>query len=381
MMDGRFRRCCTETFMTLRLFPVSLFLLAWLVPAVCFAQEEEVLGKKRTEWLAILKEHKEIKFRRAAVIALEVIGPRSKGVLDGLFEALEKDREPEVRREIALTLGRMGPEAKGAADILGDVLKRDKSDTVWESAALALAGKLNDQAQTQVMTLAAALKDSHPGTRAAAAEALKNLGEKAKLALPQLTAVAQDRKADRFPRLYAIQMISRWGDEDTPKILVAILEDKDAAPAIRQAAIEGIGRWGDKAESAIPALAQALKERDVDLRRAAALALGKIGAKIAGVWPAIKEANHDADNAVRNQVIRLAGTLGKGRKEAVTLLAEAAEKDANLENRLAAVQELGQLEAAALDALPVLDRLAAEDVRASVREAARAALKRIKGTP
>src|SRR5438094_82356 len=120
----------------------SLLLLVWLAPSACFGQEEEVLGKKRTEWLTILKEHKETKFRRAAVIALEVIGPRAKGVLDGLYEAVEKDRDPEVRREIALGLGRMGSEAKGAADVLADVLKRDKADSVREAAALSLAGRL-----------------------------------------------------------------------------------------------------------------------------------------------------------------------------------------------------------------------------------------------
>jgi len=365
--------------MASRLFLVSLFLLVGFAGPICFGQEEEVLGKKRSEWLMILKDHKEAKFRRAAVIALEVIGPRVKGVLDGLFDAVEHDLDPEVRREIALTLGRMGAEAKGAANVLGDVLQRDKSDKVREAAALSLAGKLNDQAHTQVLTLAGALKDPHPGTRAAAAEALKNLGEKAKLALPQLTAVAQDRKADRFPRIYAIQMISKWGDDSTLPVLVGIFQDKDAMPAIRQGAIEGMGRIGGRVEPAI--LAQGLKEKDVELRRAAALALSQVGSKIKDAWPAIKEAYQDPDNAVRNQVIRLAGSLGKDEREAVTLLADAAQKDANLENRLAALQELEQLETAAMDALPALNRLVAEDVRASVRDAAQSAVKKIKGAP
>jgi HEAT repeat protein len=287
-----------------------------------------------------------------------------------------------VRREIVLTLARMGPDAKGAVDVLGDVLKRDKADKVREAAALSLAGKLNDQAFTQVLTLAAAMKDDpYAGTRAAAAEALKNLGEKAKIALPQLTAVAQDQKADRYPRLYAIQMISKWGDEATIKVLVGIFEDKGAAPAIRQAAIEGIGRMGEKAEPAIPVLARGLKEADVNLRRAAAVALGQVGDQARDAWGAIKEAYQDTDNGVRNQVIRLAGRIGKDEKEAVLLLEKAAQKDANLENRLAALQELGQLETAATQALPTLTRLAAEDARVSVREAAEAAVKKIKGAP
>jgi HEAT repeat protein len=354
-------------------------LVALLVlSSTAFGQEEEVLGKKRSEWLTILKTHKETKFRRIAVVALGVMGPRVQGVLDGLYAAAESDSDPEVRREIVLTLGRMGSDAKGAADVVADVLKNDKADAVREAAALALAGKLNEQAYTKVFTLAGALKDPHAGTRAAAAEALRNLGEKAKLALPQLTAVAADPKADRIPRLYAIQIISKWGEQDGLKVIVGVIEDKNAESAIRQGAIEGVGRAGAKAEPAIPALAKVLKDADVNLRRAAAIALGQVGSKAGAAWPVIKEAYQDSDNGVRNQVIRLAGQLGKQQKEAVTLLAKAAEKDTNLENRLAAVQELGNLEAAARDAVPALTRIAAEDVRASIRESAQAAVKRIK---
>ena len=184
--------------------------------------------KSASEWLTILKEHKEPKYRRAAVVVLGVMGPHVKGVLDGLFDAVQSDPDPEVRREIVLTLGKMGADAKGAAEALGDVLKRDKADTVREAAALSLAGKLNEQAFTQVLILAQAMKDPYAGTRAAAAEALKNLGEKAKLALPQITAVAQDKMADRFPRIYAIQMISKWSGDGTLKVLVGIFDDTHA---------------------------------------------------------------------------------------------------------------------------------------------------------
>ena len=359
---------------------VSLAILVSLACAVCRGQEEEVLHKKRSEWLAILKTHKEAKFRRAAVIALTVIGPRANGVLDGLYDAVQKDRDPEVRRDIALTLGRMGADAKGAVDVLGDVLKDDKAGPVREAAAMSLAGGLNDLAFTRVQTIAAALKDSYPGTRAAAAEALKNLGEKAKPALPQLTAVAQDKKADRFPRLYAIQMLSKWGDDTTIPVLVGVVQDKAALSEIRWAALAGLGQLGAKGDAALAVLAQTLKDKNPALRRAAALALGKIGPRARDTWPAIKAAYADADNGVRNQIIRLLGSLARDEKEAVTLLADAAQKDVNLENRLAAIQELGQLESGATDALPVLTRLASDDVRASVREAARTAVQRIKGS-
>src|SRR5438477_9667155 len=103
-------------------FSLTLLVLAFfLAIPVCQAQEDEVLGKKRSEWLSILKTHKESKFRRAAVIALGAIGPRSGGVLDGLYDAVANDPDPEVRRDIVMGLARMGTEAKGAVDVIGEV--------------------------------------------------------------------------------------------------------------------------------------------------------------------------------------------------------------------------------------------------------------------
>src|SRR6516165_2369178 len=79
---------------------VSLGIVA-LLTCMSHAQEEEtVLGKKRSEWLKLLKESKQAKFRRASLIALEVI-PKAAGVVDAIFEALDKDTDADVRREAA----------------------------------------------------------------------------------------------------------------------------------------------------------------------------------------------------------------------------------------------------------------------------------------
>src|SRR5688572_33462427 len=158
---------------------VSLLLL----PSAVRAQGKEpdrVLGKTCDEWIQLLKDHKEARFRRAALIALEVFGPRTVGVLPAVTEALEKDTEVQVRREAAMLLGRMGPEAKGAVPVLGDVLLKDKSESVREAAAQSLAGKaLNPFAHEETRALTEALSDPHAGTRAAAAEALLKMGDKA----------------------------------------------------------------------------------------------------------------------------------------------------------------------------------------------------------
>ena len=87
----------------------------------------------------------------------------------------------------------------------------------------------------------------------------------------------------------------------------------------------------------------------------------------------------DPDVEVRHQVIRLSGKLGREVGDVVPALIDVATMDDATQNRLAAIQELGDLGPVASRAVEILTRLAADDVRSSVREAAQAALKRIQG--
>ncbi len=358
----------------------SLVFLVCLVGSVRADQEETVLGKKRSEWLQLLKSAKEPKVRRASLIALEVLGPKTAGVTDGVIEALEMDGDAEVRRDAAQTLGRMGTDAKGAVDALADSLKKDKDGQVRAACARGL-GRLAAQVDTQVFILAAALLDPDAGTRAAAAETLHGLGEKARLALPQLLKVLGDPKAERFPRIYAARIMGRFDREakTTVPVLVSVVLDKGAPPGVRAAAVETLGGLGSAAAEVAASMGQivlAVKEQ-APLRRAAIVALGKIGAKGSVAWPPVKVALKDADTGLRYQAIRLAGSLAREEKTAVFGLTDAALHDGNTENRLAAIQELGQLGAGAAAAVTALGQLST-DSRRSIREAAGAALKKIK---
>jgi HEAT repeat protein len=363
---------------------VSLLVLSCLVRAeAAWADDETVRGKTRSQWLQLLKMAKEAKVRRAALIALEVLGPKMAGVTDGVIDALDKDADAEVRRDAAQTLARMGADAKGGVDALADALKKDKDGSVRESCARGL-GRLAAQVETQTFILAAALSDMHAGTRAAAAETLNTLGDKARLALPQLLKVLTDKKADRIPRIYAARIAGRFETDaaTTVPALTAVCTDKEAPHNVREAAVEALGRLGTAAEDVAEPLAKIVQAKDekAELRRAAVVALGKVGGKAAVAWPALKLAIKDADNGLRYQAIRLAGSLAKEDKTIVSSLAEAALKDENVENRLAAIQELAQLGSVAADAAPTLVQLSA-DSRGSIREAAADALKKIKSAP
>ncbi len=341
--------------------------------------EAPVLNKSSVQWVEMLHTHKEAKVRRASLIALEAFGPKNRTAVQGLLAALEKEPEADIRKEIVQLLGRHGKDIKDSAPAaLATALKSDKSELVREAAASVLGNKFPEQTGEYVPQLAEALKDKHAGTRAAAAESLKVAGDAAKPAVPALLVVARDKNEEKFCRLYALQIVSRQG-KDTPdatKALVEILADAEALAVIREAAAEGLGRLGNPAS--VPALALALQDKESKVRIAAAVSLGQLGAKAKEAWPAIVANLKSDDTALRYQLVRTMAALAKEKTEALVELAKLAENDGSPEIRIAAIQELGQLGPFARDQEPVLARLV-NDPRASVREAAGFALKKVKG--
>ncbi len=353
--------------------------LAWgIVASVAIAQTDEVvLGKKGSQWIEILKTHKETKYRRASLIALELIGGKSRGVTAALYEALERDTEPEVRRETALLLNRMGAEARGAARELVETIRRDKSAAVRAAAAKSLGGRLKDQSRPYVPEIIELLKDQDAGVRAALVEAMRDLEDAAVPALPRLMKLAKEKNEDRFTRLYSIQIISLQGLEspEAGKFLREIFEDKTDATNLREIALEGLARREDTGFALL--FGGALDEKEVKIRQVAAGALAKLGGKAREAWPAIQKGLKDPDPLVRLQLIRGTGALSRSIDDAITSLGEAAVKDDATENVLAAVQELADLGRRAEKTAPVLTRLAENDTRASIRQAAADALKKI----
>jgi HEAT repeat protein len=361
-----------------------VFVLGWTVTAAPLAAQPKIqLGKSLDEWCRLAKESPEKKLRVVSVKILEIrYGPREDGVLQTLFAVLQKDKDADVRAEVVQSLSRMDPvEAKNAAEAISDALKHDKSEEVREAAAKALAGSYNAVAKEYVLILADALKDTSPGVRAAAAEALRNLGKNAELALDKLVAHARDAKADRYSRQHALQAVLNLAldQPSTATLLAGIAKEKDAPTSLRVAALEALGKLSNGLDEAISTLAATLKDTDVELRRAAAHSLGKHGSRAKPAWDLVKLAlKDDADNTVRFHLIRVVAEQVGVDKEPLKILAEQAQKDVHVENRLAAIGELQALGGTALDAIPVLEKIAEDDLRLAVREAAKAAILKIK---
>lgn len=362
----------------IRVYVITGLLVLGLVSDSMGQAPDKIMGKTAAEWIDTLKSNQDVRFRRAALIVLEVYGPRKEGVLPAITGALETDADAQVRREAAMLLGRIGEEAKGSIFALGDALKKDKSELVREAAAQALGSKtLNKFADEQVPNLAEALNDTHAGTRAAAAEAILNLGDKAAPALPALTALAKDPKKDRFSRQFALKCLSRLAtdDREIAQIFANILRDKSAPLTVREEAADGLGRSTVAAESVVPPLAELLNDSTPELRRAVAISLARQGKDADIAWPKIEEALKGPDQLVRYQLIRLTGQLAKMRGQAIDALIDRAKIDANVENRLAAIQELGDLPG--VDTVNTLELLVQNETNAAIRTAAEASLKKL----
>jgi len=361
---------------------IGSLVLGLLLVSASQAQDLEFGGRKTSEWLKLLKEGKEVKLRRGSLIALEVIGAR-KGVVDGVIAAAASDSDEAVRREATLVLGRMGVDAKSAIPVLGEMLAKDKADKVREAAAMALGGRLSELAKSQVLVLGRALKDSYGPTRTAAAETLKNFRQDALEATPHLVELVRDAKSEDIARRYAIVALSRLSglngnqQDDVVAALTLVAKDESATLGVRESALEGLGHL--KLEKSIAGLVVGLESKEPDLRRTASRGLVQLKEKAKDAWTAVEKAAADSDAGVRSQVILVCGNIGKGKTAAVKVLIQAAEKDGNLENRLSAIRALGDLGAAASDAVPLLKNLSTSDVRASIRDAASQAAKKIGG--
>ena len=360
-------------------------------------EEEKYFGKTVGEWITTLRTDKNPKLRRAALIALEYSDAAGRTGLPAVIAAVEKDEEAIVRQDAVMLLGRLGPKTNGALKAIVAALQNDKADAVREAAATAIGKSFTVAAPDYISALIDGLKDPHAGTRIAVAGALRNMGRSAEPAFPALFDAVKNPKEHALVRSAALHVVSRYGSADaktvppkTVPLMIELLKDSATPPELREAAAEGLGRSTGESAEAVTLLCQMLTAKELELRRASAISLGTLGVKANAGWPIVKDRLKyakekdgtysvvEADSSVRNHLIRWTGLLGKTRTEAIDVLVEAAKYDKSTENRIGAIQELGELGSHAKAAVPALNAIADEDVRLAIRDAAEKAMTQIK---
>lgn len=363
-----------------RILPGIVLLVLLCVAPV--SGDDTVLGKKKGEWIESLKSEKEAKRRRAAVIALGIIGAKQDDVDRALGETLVNDEAPEVRRQVLLVAGNLPKEQLGKwVQRMAHVLKYDKYAPNRVQAAMVL-GKLEDLAKPVMSNILAACKDPDAHVRAAIVETIGRIGPDASEALPELYSLLKDKDyAVRLNTVSTLGKMSEVASECVPELLLLLRSEMERA--LRKEIVRVLGSFGTASNPAIPALVQVLKEdKSEEIRQQAVLTLGKIGAASRSELDAMKAClKTDPDKTVRLYLIRsLTSILGTD----ASLLAKdyaaqlGIEKDTDL--KLALLQELAAMGNGAKEVLPSV-KASLEDPSVSVRKEARAAIERINAKP
>lgn len=222
--------------------------------------------------------------------------------------------------------------------LLRDYSARDDAELRWKAAEI--LAKLGPDANESGSALVAALRDPDPHVQAVCASALAKVGVPADIAVPLLGELLKSGDA-----VVVARALSQYKAAASPALpaLVELLQDESRSVEARWNAARTIGKIGPEAVSAVPALMKFLKDKDGTLREHCAEAIGDIGP---GVGP-----------------------------EAITALIPVL-SDPVTRVRRDAVRSLGYIGPAAREAVPEIKKLV-EDKEEMVREAARAALKKV----
>jgi HEAT repeat protein len=270
------------------------------VPAQPAAEPAYYKGKPTSFWIKKLADE-EVSVRREAAAALGVIGPEGAAAVPALLQALD-DEDTTVRQEALTTLGRIGPAARAAVPVLLHAL-RDK-DTDYRVLTLQALGGIGPENEAVVPTLVKMLlDDDREKMRFTATGILKTFGSKARAAIPELArglkrndvgvrnaaaAVLGSIGPEALPQLLTVvrdperdirqtvnEALRNMGPKarDAIPVLTEVLKSEDNFED-RRAAVWVLAEIGP---DALPVLIQALQDQANDVRRAAVQAIAKLG--------------------------------------------------------------------------------------------------------
>lgn len=358
--------------------------------------------------LVKLTTHSEPEVRMQSVMAIGEIGPDAKTAVPALIKALD-DQEHSVRYGAALALAKIG-DASAVEGLEKQLASDDRFLKMISAWAIAKLQPDNTASVDRAIELLSeGLKDSDPSLRAASARGLLELNLPREKAAPVLLALMEEK--DPIVRANVVDGLASLGELAFPKLRDALKNDD-----VQSLAVAVIRQMGPKAKEIIGDLALELKDDDPQHRREAAFALAAIGPDAKDATPFLIEVlTNDEEPSVRHAAIYAIGKIGPDAAAAKDALSKNMESDDKftkmasvwallqiqptdkaihvvalplligaVENaeidrvRYEAAAALGNIGAAALPAVPVLEKAAANDDSSMVREAAKEAIEKIK---
>jgi HEAT repeat protein len=342
------------------------------------------LGRKASGYSAQLVQSlgdENASVRLAASASLVRIGEPA---TSNLIRALAKG-DPVFLQAVVETLGALGPVA--VPQLVKSLQASRETTLVRRYSALALA-RIGGDDERVVPGLSAALEDDNAEVRAAALEALGQIGVQAGAALQEVISLSANQRepvavreqaiaamariaprdrgvrdalvaavADGNPRIYEAAVAALVSARSTDEGLVAGAADIPAleralangSPAERIEAARKLGEMGPFAESAVAQLSQVLARRDNGnaLRSAAAMSLGLIGPRAEAAVPDLIRALEDEDAAVRDAALVALDRIGPQTQTIPALLQEMHSGD--LASQAAAAQRVRDFARARLE--------------------------------
>ena len=190
---------------------------------------------------------------------------------------------------------------------------RDPASKIRAAAAEAIA-ELGPSAGSAGPNLAALLTDPSVQVRRAAARAVHATRADAVAVLPALVKAVED--TDPVVRASAMEALNEIGKAAVPSLTQSLRNTRTAYWACM-----ALGEIGADAAPAVPGLTELLaKDRRPEVRREAALALGAVGPAAAAAVPRLSEALDDTDPGVRMGAVFAIGRIGPAARGAKTRL-------------------------------------------------------------
>ena len=159
-----------------------------------------------------------------------------------------------------------------------------------------------------IARLMEALGHPNPSVRDAAASVLKELGPRARAAVPALHAMLRASGEQSYTALEALKVIDPKGEADVPELVGGL---DDGYYFYRFAVARWLRSLGPEAHAAVPALTAALGDEHHFVRSEAAEALGAIGPSACSAIPALVAVLGDQGHHVGQSAADALAQIGK----------------------------------------------------------------------
>ncbi len=333
--------------------------------------------------------------------------PRSWGLPQSLSVSAE-----ERRFEAPFVLKIIKPPAHQVLSLMGSHL--NSTNLIERNQSLFILGTVGDGAEEVVPSLEAALKDANSWSRIVALQSLRWIGPPAAAAVPSLIELLKQPADTNYVRSHAALTLGKIALHAEPAIpLIRPMYEQEtnwnwkcglAAALLRidpsqtdalffltntltthlPASDRGMVVWwlgeiGPNAKAAFPALFQALEGTNGTLVTQIAEALTKMDQNAETYLPRLKLLLQSKDESTRANAAARVLDVAPSDHEALLVLIELVKKRSIMQGF--AMDTLGGLGAAAVEAVPALRETAEFNLQPKNREAARQAIKQIEAKP